>query len=128
MRRSGTGSGGGIASNKNVRPPVRTGSGSHSTRPAGMAQIGISWGDHSTHRGDSTGYKGERLHTPERNFQPVKFGNEVALNVKGGGPGKGREVMRTGSQGTHGSPAPGNAPPKSGDILSQFGPDYKPRS
>jgi hypothetical protein len=33
------------------------------------------------------------------------------LNVDGGGPGKGREVMRTGSQSCHGAPAQGNPPP-----------------
>ena len=118
---------GGLHSRQVVNKPVRTGSGSHSTRPAGVNMLGNMQGSHTTNRTDSN-YRGEKLHNPERNFQPVKFGNEVALNVKGGGPGKGREVMRTGSQGTHGSPAPGNAPPKSGDILSQFGPDYKPRS
>jgi hypothetical protein len=109
--------------NKNVQPSVRTGSGSRGTRPAGVAQIGTAIGDHSTHRGDSTGYKGERLHN-ERNFQPVKFGNEVALNVGKGGCGTGRTLYgQAGSQGQHGQPAPGNAPTKVRDTLSEYGPE-----
>jgi hypothetical protein len=126
MRRSGTGSGGGIGMNKNVEPSVRTGSGSKSTRPAGVSQIGYMVGDKATHERGSTGYRGEKLHSPERNFNPTKFGNEVALNVKGGGPGAGRTLYgQSGSQGQHGSVAPGNPPAKSTDILRQFGPDYK---
>src|SRR6516165_4656922 len=70
MRRSGTGSGGGYGMNKNVEPRVRTGSGSKSTRPAGVAQIGTSIGDHVTERARGSGYRGEQLHNPDRNFQP----------------------------------------------------------
>jgi hypothetical protein len=125
MRRSGVGSGGGYGMNKNVSPPVRTGSGSHSARPAGVAQLGNAWGDHSTSSGKSTGYRGEPLHSPERNFNPVPFGNEVALNVKGGGPGAGRTLYHCGSQSTHGATAPGNPPAKNHDILRDFGPDYR---
>jgi hypothetical protein len=44
--------------------------------------LGQSQGDHTTDRSGSTGYRGEKLHGPaERNFQPTKFGNKVALNV-----------------------------------------------
>jgi hypothetical protein len=83
-------------------------------------------GDHVTTRGGGeTGYRGERLHNPERNFQPVKFGNEVALNVGKGGCGTGRTIYKTGSQDMHGQAAPGNAPAKNRDILSEFGPDYR---
>src|SRR5262249_38503601 len=118
--------GGGYGSRPHVGKSVRTGSGSRSTRPAGTAQIGTAVGDHVTHRGDGTGYTGERLHNPERNFQPVKFGNEVALNVGKGGCGTGRTLYgQAGSQGTHGQPAPGNAPAKDRDILRDFGPDYR---
>jgi hypothetical protein len=46
----------------------------------------------------------------------------VALNVGKGGPGTGRTVMRSGSQGTHGSVNPGHAPARR-DILSEYGPD-----
>jgi hypothetical protein len=115
--------GGGYGSRPHVEKSVRTGTGSRGTRPAGVAQIGNAWGNHATHEG-RTDYTGERLHN-DRNFQPVPFGNEVALNVKGGGPGKGRTVMPAGGQGTHGAVNPGNAPAKNRDILSDYGPDYR---
>jgi hypothetical protein len=102
MRGSG---GGGYGSRNVVEPRVRTGSGSKSTRPAGVSQIGYQVGDKVTSQRGSTGYKGEKLHSPERNFQPTKFGNEVALNVGKGGPGAGRQVMSCGSQGVHGDVA-----------------------
>jgi hypothetical protein len=112
MRRSGVGSGGGYGMSKNVSPPVRTGVGGLSARPAGVAQIGTAVGDHVTNRPGSTGYRGEKLHSPERNFQPVKLGNEVALNVKGGGPGAGRTLYgQSGLQGTHGPVAGSRRPP-----------------
>jgi hypothetical protein len=118
--------GGGIASRVNVSPPVRTGSGGHSARPAGVSQLGYAVGDHSTHRPGSTGYRGEKLHNPERNFNPpVKFGNEVAGNVGKGGPGTGRTTYHCGTQSTHGPTAPGNPPAKNHDILRDFGPDYR---
>jgi hypothetical protein len=99
--------GGGYGSRVVVDKPVRTGSGSMSTRPAAVSQFGNLVGDHVTNK-DSTGYTGERLHSPERNFNPTKFGNEVALNVKGGGVGTGRTLYgQSGSQGQHGQPAQG---------------------
>jgi hypothetical protein len=104
--------GGGIASKQHVQTPVRTGSGSKSTRPAGVSQIGYAVGDHSTNRSGSSGYRGEKLHSPERNFQPVPFGNEVALNVGKGGCGTGRTLYgQAGSQGMHGATNPGNPRP-----------------
>ena len=126
MRRSGIGSGGGHGSKNIVHKPVRTGAGSKSTSPGAVGQIGQSQGSHVTNK-DETGYRGEIFHKPP-NFQPVKFGNEVALNVGKGGCGTGRTIYSTGSQDQHGQPAPGNPPAKNADILSQFGPDYKGRS
>jgi hypothetical protein len=120
MRRSGTGSGGGIGMNKNVTAPVRTGSGSRGTHPGGVAQLGQHVGDKATHGNPKgTGYRGEPLHN-NRSFQTVPFGNEVALNVKGGGPGAGRTLYgQSGSQGCHGQPAAGNPPPnRQRDALS----------
>jgi hypothetical protein len=66
MRRSGTGSGGGIGMNKNVQPSVRTGSGSKSTRPAGVSQLGYMVGDKATHERGSTGYRGGQGHARTR--------------------------------------------------------------
>ena len=110
--RSGHRPGGGIASRVNVSPSVRTGSGSKSTRPAGVSQIGYMVGDHTTNRPGSSGYRGEKLHSPERNFQPVKFGNELATNVGKGGPGAGRTLYgQSGLQGQHG-PVAGSPRPQ----------------
>ena len=102
--------GGGPKSRQITERPVKTGTGSRGTRPAGVAMLGTMQGDHSTaHGGAPTGYKGERLHN-DRNFSPVKFGNEVALNVGKGGPGAGRTLHgQSGSQGCHGQPAQGSA-------------------
>src|SRR5262249_23616769 len=111
---------GGPHSKNVVRPNVRTGTGSRSTRPAGVAQIGNAWGNHATHKG-RTDYTSERLHNPERNFQPVPVGNSVALNVGPGGCGTGRTLYgQSGSQGQHGSVNPGNPRPNTHrDALEQ---------
>lgn len=123
MRRSGVGSGGGHGSKNIVHKPVGTGSGSKSTSPGAVGQIGQSQGSHVTSK-DETGYRGEIFHKPP-NFQPVKFGNEVALNVGKGGCGTGRTIYKTGSQDQHGQPAQGNPPSQGRDILSSFGPDTR---
>jgi hypothetical protein len=100
--------GGGIHSKNVVQQPVRTGSGSKSARPAGVAQIGVAWGRHITRTGDSN-YSGERLHN-DRSFQPTKFGNEIAASTVCK-PGGSREVMSSGSQGAHGATNPGSPRP-----------------
>lgn len=109
MRGSGRGSGGGIGMNKNVEKPVRTGSGSKGISPGWVGQKGQLQGSHTTHGGE-TGYRGEPKFTG-KNFQPVKFGNEVALNVGKGGPGTGRTTYASGSQDCHGAPEQGNPRP-----------------
>jgi hypothetical protein len=101
-------SGGGITSKNNVSNTTRTGSGSKGIRPGWVGQRGEKVGDHAELR-DSVGYRGEKKFTGN-SFQPVKFGNEVALNVGKGGPGTGREVMRCGTQGVQGSTVAGNPP------------------
>jgi hypothetical protein len=108
--RNGHRPGGGIASRVNVQASVRTGSGSYGTRPSGAAGIGQSYGSHITNKSD-TGYRGPKFHD-DKSFQPVKFGNEVALNVGKGGCGTGRTLYgQAGSQGTHGATNPGNPRP-----------------
>jgi hypothetical protein len=120
--RSGHRPGGGIASKQHVSIPVRTGSGSRGTNPGGVGQLGNKQGSHIT-RGEESNYRGDPLHRG-RSFQPVPFGNEVALNVGKGGCGTGRTLYgQAGSQGTHGPTNPGNAPAKHRDILSSYGPD-----
>jgi hypothetical protein len=99
---------------------------------SGVSQFGEAVGDHITKRGGSSGYRGDPVRgglRPAGSPGSVPLGNQVALNVQGGGPGKGRTVYGCGSQDMHGSANPGNAPNKSTDILNQFGPNYKaPRS
>ena len=121
-RNSGHQPGGGIASRVNVEPRVRTGTGSRGTHPGGVAQLGQHTGDKATH-GDSkgSGYRGEPLHN-NKSFQPVPFGNQVALNVGKGGCGTGRTLYgQAGSQGQYGSG--GAAKPAGRDILGSFGPE-----
>jgi hypothetical protein len=98
-------------SSKNVRQtPVKIGSGSKSVSPGWVGQRGNMQGSHTTD-GKETPYRGEPKFTG-KNFQPTKFGNEVALNVGAGGPGTGRTTYATGSQDQHGQPASGNPPPQ----------------
>ena len=110
MAMKGSG-GGGFGSRPHVEKPVRTGTGSRGTHPGGVAQLGQHVGDHTTNRPGSSGYRGEPLHN-DRNFQPVKFGNELATNVGKGGPGAGRTLYRqSGQQGQHG-PVAGSPRPQ----------------
>ena len=108
--------GGGIKSRNVVEKGVRTGRGAKAQSPAAVNQIGVKVGSHVTNKGD-TGYRGEDLvRGPGYNVAPG-FGNEVALNVGGGGPGKGRVLHgQAGSQGCHGTPAPGNPMPKAKEL------------
>jgi hypothetical protein len=123
VSKSGNQKGGGFGSRQHVETKVRTGTGSRATTPGYVGQLGNKQGDHVT-RGGSSGYRGEPMHSG-RSFQPVPFGNEVALNVGKGGCGTGRTIYKTGSQGMAGQPAAGNPPAQRGDILSQYGPDYR---
>jgi hypothetical protein len=111
MAMKGSG-GGGYHSRPHVEKSVKTGTGSKGTRPAGVAMFGTMQGNHvTTHGGSATPYRGEKLHH-DRSFQPVKFGNEVALNVGKGGCGTGRTLYgQAGSQGTHGATNPGQPRP-----------------
>jgi hypothetical protein len=107
MRRSGTGSGGGYRMNKHVdsrAPKVEPRA--HEVRPGGAGQLGNQQGSHTTNRTDSN-YRGEKLYGG-RGYEPPGM---ISDPVKAVGVGGGRNVMRTGSQGTHGSVSPGNPPP-----------------
>jgi len=107
---------GGPKSRNVVEPRVKTGSGSRGTRPGGVESIGKIYGDHVTNK-DSTGYRGPKFHDG-KSFQPVKFGNEVALTVGKGGCGTGRtNYGQSGSQRQWGNDA-GSPRPKGRDILS----------
>jgi hypothetical protein len=91
-------SGGGITMSKNVSPSMKTGSPNKATTPAAASQLG-----------QAVSFKREQVESGSKALQ-CRLGNEVALNVSGGGPGKGREVFRSGSQGTHGPVAQGESP------------------
>jgi hypothetical protein len=92
-------SGGGETSNKHVRTPVATGP-AHTVNVnvEAVAQQGASQGDHTTNKG-STGWKPPTLH--RGTIPQVPSGNAVAGNVGRGGPGVGRTIFRSGSQGRH---------------------------
>jgi hypothetical protein len=107
---SGHKAAGGIHSNKRVDVGQKLGSGAHGIRPAHVSQTGSAI--------DPKSREPRETKAPES-----RFGNEVALNVGGGGPGVGREVFRSGAQGQHGPVNPGNAPAKNRDILSDYGPE-----
>jgi hypothetical protein len=114
---SGYRAAGGIGSKNVVRKPVRTGAGAKAAHKAGVAQLGQHVGDHVTKSG-ATGYRGEPLYGGA-GYNPVKYGNEVALNVGGGGAGKGRTVYKSGSQ----QGLQTRSLPTGRDTLGEFGPE-----
>jgi hypothetical protein len=74
---------------------------SRAVREQRVGQIGTMMGDHVTNR-DSTGYRPGPLYGGKGYNNPVGP-TSMALS----GPGAGREVLRSGGQGTHGAPAQG---------------------
>lgn len=120
MRKSGVGSCGGLGNNKVTRVTPRDGAPAREMRPKGVSQIGSSRGNHATNHGkllhkDVEPVRGKRMDS-------VPLGNEVARNVGKGGPGTGRTVFASGSQGQHGAPE-GRGAVAGRDILSSFGPE-----
>jgi hypothetical protein len=115
-------SGGGIQSNKLVRPGVKGGSRSANVgSPAGVDQLGAAQGSRMKEGSYTTQSSATPLFSGSKP-NPVAFGNQLATNVGQGGPGAGRTVMRSGSQGTHG-PVAGSPEPQGRDILGSFGPE-----
>jgi hypothetical protein len=103
-------SGGGIQSNKLVKPSIKSGPPrTNVVSPASASQLG-----------QSVSFKKDPL--PIRTAPQVPMGNAVALNVGKGSPGAGRTTHPCGSQGTHGNVNPGHSPAPR-DILSEFGPE-----
>lgn len=103
-------SGGGITSNKLVQTSVRAGAPrANVMSPAGVAQQGL-----------KHAFIAEPL--SRATMKSVPLGNQVALNVGKGGPGSGRTVMRSGTQGTHGQVI-ASTRPAGRDILGEFGPN-----
>jgi hypothetical protein len=121
----GGGPGGGIGS-RAVSKPTTYFTGQPSTRinERGVSQIGQQMGNHSM---DSGGKPLTKSVEPVRAGAmggpgSTKLGNECALNVGGGGPGKGRVVYGSRTQQQHGGPA-GKLAGQGVDILNSFGPD-----
>jgi len=94
MRRSGTGSGGGLGMNKNVQPKYRTGAPRRGVRPAGAAQFGAAIGSRAMGVGD-TGYRGEKVFGGPA--LQSKLGNQIAAETTCGVGGS-REIFKSGSQ------------------------------
>lgn len=114
---------GGIKSRNVTNRPVRTGAAARAQNPRGVAQYGSAMGNHSTEGGGKKLTKAVET-VPGRSIPSVKLGNEVAASTTCG-PGGSRTVMRSGGQGMHGAPAPGNPPP-SGELFPGW--PSKPRT
>ena len=101
---------------------------SQRVNPGGADQLGQATSNHVT--GDMGG-RSTKLPNPATpmiagkmpGVGATKLGNEVALNVGGGGVGTGRTLYgQSGVQGQHG-PVAGSTKPAGKDILNDFGPD-----
>jgi hypothetical protein len=119
MTKSRTGkarSGGGITSNKLVRPKIRVAPRTTDVvSPSGVADIGasISYPRQPVIKGTAQ--------------DRAPMGNDLAASCKQG-PGGGRDIYKSGFQSLHGAVAKGEGKigPNAGkDILSEFGPDKK---
>lgn len=93
-------SGGGIASRVVTRPTVRGGAASaNKISPGAVSMIGISRGDHASDPAKTVKLTPQPLVTSQLNS--VALGNSLAKNVGAGGPGRGRKVFGSGSQGRY---------------------------
>jgi hypothetical protein len=101
-------SGGGLTSNKLVRPGQRLGKTATGFTPGGVAQFGSALGDHTT-EGNTTNYKGDPLHTKS----PPAGGNQRLGNecTEPCGPkGEGRTLYgQSGTNPRYGTSDPGIA-------------------
>jgi hypothetical protein len=79
--------------------PVKVGRPAQEMRPRGVSQIGESIGNKATEGGKVKGIPSEKIQGKSLPAGlSVPLGNAVALNVQGGGPGKGRDyVSKSGS-------------------------------
>jgi hypothetical protein len=115
-------SGGGIRSNKLVRPGVRVGPAStNKIDPRGVSQYGYATGSRLERSGSYT-TDNTALPVNAGTMSQVRLGNDVARNVGKGGPGTGRTVYRSGYQATHGPVVQGSAPGRR-DTLAEYGPE-----
>jgi hypothetical protein len=113
MKKSGTGSGGGLGSRNVKEVPMRTGKPAYGVGPGWASQLGSNIGNHATESGRNLPYRGEKMHdglTPAGGR--VKLGNEVSAATKCGVGGSRTLYGQSGSQRTYGPTAPGNPQPK----------------
>jgi hypothetical protein len=124
---SGRGGPAGGPSSRSLTPKVTTyfgGQPSQRVNPGGADQQGQAMGNHSTDNGrvlrnPATPLSAGAFGGPGS----TKLGNEVALNVGGGGVGTGRTLYgQSGTQSQHGAVNPGK-PTSARDILGDFGSD-----
>jgi hypothetical protein len=118
--------GGGLHSAVVKNVSIKTGQPSTKYSPGGISQIGESVGNHATdgkmlRKGADPVRAGAY---PKGSVGAQPLGNEVSLNVGGGGPGTGRKLYgQSGTQCTY-TPNPGQSVGGK-DILSKFGPETK---
>jgi hypothetical protein len=94
--------------------------------PGYAGQIGTALGNKVMEKGPTV----DRAAVPMKAGGAVKvaMGNELAVNVGRGGPGKGRTVHCSGSQGQHGPGREGEGGiGHTRDSLLEFGPDVRGR-
>jgi hypothetical protein len=118
-------SGGGITSNKLVRPGVKAGGpNTNKVNERGVFQLGTMQGDALRPSGGHTG-QSTALPLMKGTASQVPSGNQVAAQTVAG-PGGSRTVMRSGSQGVHGAPIP-DTTPKPGNWFEREFPGNKGR-
>jgi hypothetical protein len=118
-------SGGGITSNKKVSVGVRGGAAREGVNPRWTAQQGQSQGNHATD-GRVLGRAIEPMRAPAPASSTL--GNTKAQDVGKGGPGAGRTVHATGSQGQHGPATASVAKPSlPKDVHGFVGPERSGR-
>ena len=104
--------GGGAGSRVVTERPVKVGRDAQEMRVRGVSQYGQAIGNKATKSGVVKGIPSERVQGARLPAGlSVPLGNEVALNVGGGGPGRGRDVSRSGSQCVQGPVNPGATRP-----------------
>jgi hypothetical protein len=119
-------SGGGLTSNKLVRPGVKAGpANTNVVNPRGVSQYGYATGSEISRTGSYT-TKNTSLPVNAGTMPQIEMGNKVAASTVCGVGGS-RTIYRTGGQGVQGSVVPGNA--KQGrDIFAQFPPETSSQS